>query len=133
MRRTKRASQKRSQSGSKANKTPAKVARLYQDSATTGLNAMTSRSIGELNDGFSQIADEMHAYSVRSLEQVFHAWKEFVDTGPFRQVVELQTRYAQNAHNAYEAYVEGISKLGEVYLNVSRRVAKPVARAPRRS
>ena len=132
MRRTKKAPQKSRQSGSKAHNTATKVGRLYQDAATTGLNAMTSRSVGELNDGFRQIADEMNAYSVRSFEQVFRAWEQFLDTGPLRQVVELQTRYAQNAQNAYEAYVEEISRLGEVYLNVTRRVSKPSAQVPRR-
>jgi hypothetical protein len=132
MRRTKRASPKRSRSVSKAQNTFTKVG-LYQQAATPALNPMTSRSVGDLNDGFRQVTDEMSAYSVRSIEQVFHAWKQFLDTGPLRQVVELQTRYAQNASIAYEAYVDGVSKLGEVYLNVSRRVAKPLSQGPRRA
>jgi hypothetical protein len=94
---------------------------------------MTSRSVGDFNGGFRQIADEMNDYSVRSLEQVFHAWRQFLDAGPFRHVVELQTRYAQNAQNAYEAYVDEFSKLGDLYLNVTRRVSKPLAQVPRRA
>ena len=131
MRRTKRASQKRGQLAKQAQERPARIERLYQDAATTGLKA-TSRSVGDFNDGFRQIADEMNAYSVRSLEQVFHAWEQFLDAGPLRQVVELQTRYAENAQNAYEAYVDEISRLGEMYLNVTRRVSKPLAQLPRR-
>ena len=131
MRRTKRASQKRGQLAKQAQERPARIERLYQDAATTGFKA-TSRSVGDFNDGFRQIADEMNAYSVRSLEQVFHAWEQFLDAGPLRQVVELQTRYAENAQNAYEAYVDEISRLGEMYLNVTRRVSKPLAQLPRR-
>ena len=131
MRRTKRASQKRGQLAKQAQERPARIERLYQDAATTGLKA-TSRSVGDFNDGFRQIADEMNAYSVRSLEQVFHAWEQFLDAGPLRQVVELQTRYAENAQNAYEAYADEISRLGEMYLNVTRRVSKPLAQLPRR-
>ena len=131
MRRTKRASQKRGQLAKQAQERPARIERLYEDAATTGLKA-TSRSVGDFNDGFRQIADEMNAYSVRSLEQVFHAWEQFLDAGPLRQVVELQTRYAENAQNAYEAYVDEISRLGEMYLNVTRRVSKPLAQLPRR-
>ena len=126
MRRTKRASKKRSQLAKEAQDTAKTIERLYEDAATTGLKA-TSRSVDDFNGGFRQVADEMSAYSVRSLEQVIHAWEQFLDTGPLRQVVELQTRYAQNAQNAYEAYVDEISRLGEMYLDVTRRVSKPVA------
>ena len=132
MRRTTKASRKRSHSANEAQARPARIERLYQDAATTGLKA-TSRSVGDFNDGFRQIADEMNSYSVRSFEQVFHVWEQFLDAGPFRQVVELQTRYAQNAQNAYEAYVDEVSRLGDLYLNVTRRVSKPLAQVSRRS
>ena len=132
MRRTKRASQKRGQLAKQAQERPARIERLYQDAATTGLKA-TSRSVADFNDGFRQVADEMNAYSVRSLEQVFHAWQQFLDAGPLRQVVELQTRYSQNAQNAYETYVDEISRLGDLYLNVTRRVSQPLAQQPRRA
>ena len=132
MRRTKRASQKRGQLAKQAQERPARIERLYEDASTIGLKT-TSRSVGDFNDGFRQVADEMNAYSVRSLEQVFHAWQQFIDAGPLRQVVELQTRYAQNAQNAYEAYVGEISQLGEMYLDVTRRVSKPSAQARKRA
>ena len=126
MRRTKRASKKRNQSAKEAQDTATKIERLYQDAATTGLKTMTSQSVGEFNDGLQHIAAEMNTYSVRSLEQVFHAWQQFLDAGPLRQVFEIQTRYAQNAQNAYEAYIGEISRLGEMYLDVTRRVSKPL-------
>jgi hypothetical protein len=132
MRRTKRASRKRSHLAEKVQARPARIQRLYQDAATTGLKA-TSRSVGDFNDGFRQIADELNAYSIRSLEQALHAWKQFIDAGPFRQAVELQTRYAQNAQNAYGAYVDGVSRLGDLYLDITRRVSKPLAQVPRRA
>ena len=132
MRRTKRASQKRGQLAKQAQERPARIERLYEDASTTGLKT-TSHSVAEFNDGFRHVADEMNTYSVRSLEQVFHAWEQFLDAGPLRQVVELQTRYAQNAQNAYEAYVGEISRLGEMYLDVTRRVSKPPAQARKRA
>jgi len=133
MRRTKRASKKRSQLAKEAQDTATRIERRYQDAATTGLKAKSSHSVGEFNDGFRHIAEEMNTYSVRSLEQVFHAWQQFLDAGPLRQVFELQARYAQNAQNAYEAYVDEISRLGEMYLDVTRRVSKPLAQVPRRA
>ena len=133
MRRTKKASQKRRQVAKEAQDTATRIERLYQDAATTGLKAMTRQSVGEFNDGFRHIAEEMNTYSVRSLEQVVHAWQQFLDAGPLRQVFEFQTRYAQNAQNAYEAYVGEVSRLGEMYLDVTRRVSKPLAQGHKRT
>ena len=117
MRKAKRVNQKRKQ-----------VAR----EVTSGLNA-ASRSVGEFNNGFREIADEMNEYSIRSLENVFRTWQQFLDAGPLRQVFEFQARYAQNAQNAYEAYVGEISRLGEMYLDVTRRVSKPRTQGRRRA
>ena len=133
MRRTKRASKKRSQLAKEAQDTATRIERLYQDAATTGLRTKSSHSVAEFNDGFRHIAAEMNMYSVRSLEQVFHAWQQFLDAGPLRQVFELQAQYAQNAQNAYEAYVGEISRLGEMYLDVTRRVSKPGVQVPKRA
>ena len=86
MRRTKKASQKSRQVAKEAQDTATRIERLYQDAATTGLKAMTSQSIGELNDGFRHIDEEMNTYTVRSLEKVVQARQQFLDAGPLRQV-----------------------------------------------
>jgi hypothetical protein len=127
MRKTKNASQKR-RVAEEAQDMTTRIERLYQEAATTGLKTMTSQSVGEFNDFLQHFANEMNTYSVRSLEQVFNAWQQFLDAGPLRQVFEFQARYAQNAQNAYEAYVGEISRLGEMYLDVTRRVSKPQVR-----
>ena len=133
MRRTKKASQKRRQVAKEAQDTTTRIERLYQEAATAGLKTMTRQSVGEFNDGLQNIAHEMNTYSVRSLEQVIHAWQQFLDAGPLRQVFEIQARYAQNAQNAYEAYVGEISRLGEMYLDVTRAVSKPLAQGRKRA
>ena len=61
------------------------IGRKYQKATTSGLNA-ASRSVGEFNNGFQEIADDMTAYSIRSLENVFHAWQPFLDARPLGQV-----------------------------------------------
>ena len=133
MSRTKKASQKRRQVAKEAQGATTRIERLYQEAATTGLKTMTSQSVGEFNDGLQHVAHEMNTYTVRSLEQVFHAWQQFLDAGPLRQVFEFQARYAQNAQSAYEAYVGEISQLGEMYLDVTRRVSKPLGQARKRA
>ena len=111
MRRTTRATQKRTRTEPK-----------YQSVASAGLK-VAGRSVGGSNNGFREIADEMNEYSLRSLENAFRAWQQFLDARPLRQAVELQTRYAQTA---YEAYVTEISRLGDLYLSLTRRVSKPL-------
>ena len=61
MRQTKRASKKRGQLPKEAQDTETRIERLYQDAATTGFKAMSRHSVGEFNDGFRQIAEEMNS------------------------------------------------------------------------
>jgi hypothetical protein len=129
MRKAKRVHQKRTQVAREAQDQAKRIGRKYQNAATSGLNA-ASRSVGEFNNGFREIADEMNEYSIRSLENVFRAWQQFLDARPLRQVVEHQTRCAQNA---YEAYVTEFSRLGDLYLSLTRRASEPLRQVSRRS
>jgi len=140
MRTAKRVNQRRKQVAKRANHKPKQVAReaqtpvkrvgrKSQQAATSELN-MVRRSLGEFDNGFEEIAGEMNAYSIRSLENVFHAWQQFIDARPLQQVVEHQMRCAQNA---YEAYVTEFSRLGELYLSLTRRASEPLRQASRRS
>jgi hypothetical protein len=88
------------------------------------------QAVFEFNKGLREIADEMNEYSRRSLEDVFRAWQHFIEARPLRQLMEIQTRHAQSA---YETYVEEISRLGELYLGLTRRSSKPLRQEPRRS
>jgi hypothetical protein len=118
MRRTKRAAHKRTRTEPK-----------YQSVASAGLKA-AGRSAGEFNHGFQEITDVMNEYSLQSLENAFRAWQQFLDARPLRQAVELQTRYAQTA---YEAYLTEVSRLEDLHLNLTRRFSKPLGQMSRRS
>ena len=61
MRKAKRVNQKRKQVAREAQGQAKKIGRKYQNAATSGLNA-ASRSVGEFNNGFREIADEMNEY-----------------------------------------------------------------------
>jgi hypothetical protein len=122
MRKASRANKKRKQVAREAQDQAKRIDRKYQNAATNGLNA-ASRSVGELNNGFREIADEMNEYSIRALENVFRAWQQFLDAKPLRQVVEHQARCAQNA---YEAYVTEFARLGDLYINLTRRASEPL-------
>jgi hypothetical protein len=129
MRKAKTVNRKRRQVARETQNQAKRTDRKYQDVATTGLQA-ASQSIDQFNNGVREIADEMNSYSMRSLENVVHAWQQFLEARPLRQVVEIQTHYAQNA---YEAYVSEISRLGNLYLSLTRQASKPLKQVARRS
>ena len=106
-----------------------RVGQEYQNAAVRGLE-FSSRSVDEFNRGLQEIADEMNDYSKRSLEEVVRAWQRLLDARPFGRLVEIQTRYIQNA---YEAYASEASRVGELYLGLARRVAEPIEKVTRRS
>ena len=120
MRKGKRA--KRNQVVKEAQDQSQRAARKYQEAATAPLEAAgfeaTSRAVVEFNKGLREIAEEMSEYSKRSFEDVFRAWQHFVEARPLRQLMAIQTRHAQSA---YEAYVAELSRLGELYLSLTRR------------
>jgi hypothetical protein len=137
MRKGKRAKQNRKQVVKEAQDQSQRVTHKYQEVATTGLEGAgfeaTSRAVVEFNKGLREIADEMSEYSKRSFEDVFRAWQHFVEARPLRQLMAVQTRHAQSA---YEAYVAELSRLGELYLSLTRRSStalKQVSRRPRQA
>ena len=77
-----------------------RIGREDQNAAVRGLE-FSSRSIDEFNRGLQEITDEMNDYSKRSLEEVVRAWQRLLDARPVGRLVEIQTRYIQNAYEAY--------------------------------
>jgi len=132
MRKGKRA--KRNQVVKEAQDQSQRAARKYQEAATAPLEAAgfeaTSRALVEFNKGLREIADEMSEYSKRSFEDVLRAWQHFVEARPLRQLMAIQTRHAQSA---YEAYVAELSRLGELYLSLTRRSSTALKQVSRRS
>jgi hypothetical protein len=105
-----------------------KIGQVYQNAALTGLEA-SSRSVSKLNSGLQEFADEMTDYSKRSLEEVVRAWQRLLDARPFGRLVEIQTRYIQNA---YEAYASETSRVGELYFGLARRAVDSSENVTRR-
>ena len=99
-----------------------------QEGFQTGLEA-AGRSFTEANRGFRALASEMTDFSKRRFEDVFRAWEQLLRVRHLGDVVEVQTRYAQRA---YDAYMSEMSKLGEMYLGTARNAASPVKESSRR-
>ena len=75
------------------------------------------------------MAAEMTDFSKRRWEDVLQAWEQLLRARHFGDVVDVQTRYAQRA---YDAYISEMSKLGEMYLGTARNAANPAKDTARR-
>jgi Phasin protein len=97
----------------------------FQRVGKNGFDGAVS-SFSEANKGFQAIAAELTAYSKKSFEDGTRAFQQLLDAKSFEQVIEIQSQYARMA---YEAYVAGLSKLGEMYAVLTRNTSKPVEQA----
>ena len=100
----------------------------YQNAIGSGFEA-ASRSFSEINKGFQAIAAEMTNFSKRRLEEVVRAWEQFVRARSFADVVDVQSRYAQTAFDAYQSEV---SRVSGMYLDTALNAAQPVEETSKR-
>lgn len=100
----------------------------YQRLGKDGFDAAV-RSFGEMNKGFQALAAEVTDYSKKAFDDVFRAWEEFLGAKSVGQMFEIQSQYAKKA---YDNYMSEVSKLGEMYLAMTRNASKPVERAATR-
>jgi hypothetical protein len=105
-----------------------RVGQEFQRAAEHGFEA-ASRSFAEINRDFQAIATEMTDFSKKRLDDVLQSWEQLLRARSLPDVVEVQTRYAQKA---YDAYMSEFSKLGEMYLGTARDAAKPIEQTSRK-
>jgi phasin family protein len=92
----------------------------YQKAAASGLEA-TSRSAAEINRGFQSIAAELTDYSKKTLEDLFQTWEQLLRARTPSDVIDVQTRYAKKA---YETHISRMSRLAELYAELTRNATK---------
>ena len=126
---TKRMAEEANRMGEEVRDRALRVGHEFRKAAEGGFEA-ASRSLSEANRGFQAMAAEMTDFSKRRWEDVLQAWEQLLRARHFGDVVDVQTRYAQRA---YDAYTSEMSKLGEMYLATARSASKPVEDASRRS
>jgi hypothetical protein len=125
---SKRMAEEANRMGQEAQEQAKQVGQEFQRAAERGFEA-ASRSFAEINRNFQAIATEMTDFSKRRLDDVLQSWEQLLRARSFPDVVEVQTRYAQKA---YDAYMSEFSKLGEMYLGTARDAAKPIEQTFRR-
>jgi phasin family protein len=101
----------------------------YQRLSKEGLDAAT-RSFGEMNKGFQALAAEMTDYSKRTFEDVFRAWRQLLTAKSVEQMMEIQSQYAKKA---CDTHISEMSKLGEMWVAITRNASKPIEQATART
>jgi phasin family protein len=114
--------------GQEAQDQARRMGQEYQETVQSGFESAT-QSLGEVNKGFQAIAAEMTEYSKKTFEDIFQAWEQLLRARSFGDVVDIQTRYAQRA---YDAHVAEMSRLTELYRDLTRNAVKPVEQTSKR-
>jgi hypothetical protein len=98
-----------------------KVGEDFQSVGKEGFDAAV-RSYGEANKALQAIAAEWTNYSKKTFEDATRAFEQLIGVKSLEAAFEVQSQYAKKA---YDNYVAGASKLGEMYLGLARNAYKP--------
>ena len=88
----------------------------FQMAGKDGFEA-TVRSFAEVNKGFQAMTAEVTNYSKKAFEDGTRAFEQLMGAKTVEQAIEIQSQYAREA---YDTYTAEMSKLGEMYLNLTR-------------
>ena len=84
------------------------------------------RALGEVNKGFQAIAATVTDYSKKAFEDGTRAFEQLIGAKSFEQAFEIQSQYA---NKAFDGYIAQLSKLAEMYVDLTRNAYKPVEQA----
>ena len=88
----------------------------FQKVGKDGFDAAV-RSFGEMNKAFQAIAAEVTDYSKKAFEDSTRAFEQLIGAKSIEQAIEIQSQYAKKA---YDTYVAGMSKIGEMSVGLAR-------------
>ena len=83
---------------------------------------MTLKQFGAVSKGFQAIAAEMADYSKKSFEEGSAAAEKLFGAKSLEKAIEIQTDYAKSA---YEGFVAGATRIGELYADMTKESYKP--------
>ena len=98
------------------------VGEEFQKVGKDGFDAAV-RSFGEVNKGFQAITAKVTDYYKKAFEDGTRAFEQLIGAKSVEQAFEIQTQYAKKA---YDTYMAEMSKLGEMYVGLTRNAYKPV-------
>ncbi len=82
----------------------------------------TQKAFGQLSKGLQTIAAEIGDYSKKSFEEGSAVLEQLAGAKTLDKVVEIQSEYAKKA---YEGFVAQSTKVGELYVDLAKELAKP--------
>ena len=85
-----------------------------------------ARAYGEANKGFQAITAELATYFKNAFEDATRGFEQLVGVKSVEQAIEIQSQYAKKA---YDNYLAEVSKLGEMYVSLTRSAYKPFENA----
>jgi len=96
----------------------------FEEMQKLGKDSMdaTIQSFGALSKGAQAIAVEIADYNKKVFEQGTAALEKMFGAKTWDKAIEAQTDYFKNA---YEGFVSETSKLGELYLDMTKEAFKP--------
>lgn len=80
------------------------------------------KAFGTLSKGLQAIATEMAEYSKKSFEDGSAVLEQLAGAKTLDKVVEIQSDFAKKS---YEGLVAQSTKIGELYVDLAKEVAKP--------
>jgi len=80
------------------------------------------KSFDAVSKGVQAIAVEVADYSKKSFEEGSAAAEKLLGAKSFEKAIEIQTDYAKTA---YEGFVAGATRIGELYADLTKETYKP--------
>lgn len=92
------------------------------------MEALTASSAA-VTKGWQSIAAETSDYTKKSFEKSRELAEKLITVKKMDEAVQLQTEFAKSA---YEDFVAGATKIGEIYTSMAKDVFKPFEAAARK-
>ncbi|MBN9072823.1 MAG: phasin family protein [Rhizobiales bacterium] len=80
------------------------------------------KSFASVSKGAQALAAETTDYSKKSFEAGSQAFEKLLSAKSVDKAIEVQTQYAKEA---YESFVAGATRLGEIYADMAKEAYKP--------
>ncbi len=83
---------------------------------------LTMKSFGAVSKGLQAIAVEVADYSKKSFEDGSATFEKLIGAKSLEKAIEIQSEYAKTA---YEGFVAGATRIGELYADMAKELYRP--------
>ncbi len=83
---------------------------------------LAMKSFGAVSKSFQAIAVEVADLSKKSFEEGSATFEKLLGAKSLEKAIEIQTEYAKSA---YEGFVAGATRIGELYADLAKETYKP--------